>query len=356
MIQNLSKPFVSLIMPVYRTSLDAVKRACDSVCSQTYGNYELIIVDDGSGEEYTKELSGIEDMDARFRLVFASHGGASAARNCGIEQAHGDCIMFLDSDDELVEDCIEHAVNYLVSKNLDIVCGAVEYVYAAHSEERSPFSIPDLEFYVLEEEKVTPLRNYFFANEMVSALPEITGLQRGPVAKLFTKQVIGNIRFNPSFTMYEDSVFLSFVFGRAHRVGLVDECWYVYHQNASSIVHSFTLDDSFDGHVRALSEVSARNDVDANAYWTHISHYFFEALEEGMMAENGVKLSTVKENLQKPFCRDAFLEVDNSEFRYTPKRRIMHWLAKRNAALPIYGLYKLRKAFWGKKGHTVVDA
>lgn len=92
---------VSVIMPVYNR-VDTIKRAVDSVLSQTYSNIELIVVDDGSTDN---TLSIIQSYaDDRIRVLCQEHGGANKARNYGIVNAKGDYIAFQDSDDEWLPD------------------------------------------------------------------------------------------------------------------------------------------------------------------------------------------------------------------------------------------------------------
>jgi len=92
----MQRPAVSIILPAYNRR-HVIKRAIDSVVAQTFQDWELIVVDDGSTDG-TAEV--IECADARIRLIPQSNRGAAAARNNGISHARGQFIAFLDSDDE----------------------------------------------------------------------------------------------------------------------------------------------------------------------------------------------------------------------------------------------------------------
>jgi len=89
-------PLFSVIIPVYNR-YEQVKRAIDSVLSQTLRDFELIVVDDGSSDR-TPELESI--YNGRLRYIKQERGGVSAARNCGIRHSASEHITFLDSDDE----------------------------------------------------------------------------------------------------------------------------------------------------------------------------------------------------------------------------------------------------------------
>jgi glycosyltransferase involved in cell wall biosynthesis len=88
-------PLVSVIIPVYN-SAKYIQKAIDSVLDQTYSNYEIIVVDDGSTDETRQKLQSYRD---KIRYVFQENQGSATARNTGIKLAKGDLVAFLDSDD-----------------------------------------------------------------------------------------------------------------------------------------------------------------------------------------------------------------------------------------------------------------
>lgn len=105
----MSKPLVSIITPTYNRA-NILERAIHSVLDQTYDNWELIVVDDGSTDK-TKDLVN-SFPDKRIKYFLIENGGPSKARNYGINQAIGTWIMYLDSDDELLSPCIETMMEY----------------------------------------------------------------------------------------------------------------------------------------------------------------------------------------------------------------------------------------------------
>lgn len=112
----MSEPLVSVIIPTFnRPAL--LTRAVDSVLQQSYRNFEIIIVDDGSTDELA--LRTLEDLSNRSPKISilrnASRRGAAAARNRGIEHAGGTCIAFLDDDDEWIPYKLDRQVIYLKS-------------------------------------------------------------------------------------------------------------------------------------------------------------------------------------------------------------------------------------------------
>ena len=96
----------SVIMPTYNCKKYIVK-AVRSVLSQTYENFELIIVDDDSTDGTFEELQELSVSDIRIKLFQIAHSGVSAARNFGVEKAIGEKVLFIDGDDFWVENLLE---------------------------------------------------------------------------------------------------------------------------------------------------------------------------------------------------------------------------------------------------------
>lgn len=113
-------PLVSVVVPVY--NVERYLREClDSVLAQTYANIEVILVDDGSGDSSGDICRGYAEKDPRFRVYSKPNGGASSARNYGLDKASGDYIYFLDSDDMLVPDAVGKMVALALETGADLV-------------------------------------------------------------------------------------------------------------------------------------------------------------------------------------------------------------------------------------------
>lgn len=99
-----AKPQFSVVIPLYNKR-PYIRRAVDSVLAQTLGNFEVVVVDDGSTDSSCDELQDIHD--ARLRLIQQKNMGEGAARNRGIMEAHADWLAFLDADDMWFTDHLE---------------------------------------------------------------------------------------------------------------------------------------------------------------------------------------------------------------------------------------------------------
>ena len=111
------RPKISVIIPTYNRRL-SIEVAIKSVLSQSYKEFELIIIDDGSTDK-TKELIEFID-DRRIQYFYQENQGSSVARNLGVEKSEGDFIAFLDSDDCWLEDKLEKQFSFLKNTKNDM--------------------------------------------------------------------------------------------------------------------------------------------------------------------------------------------------------------------------------------------
>ena len=116
---------VSVILCTYNRK-EQVLRAVDSVLKQTYANWQLIIVDDGSTDGSEKVLSALTKKDRRIVSLRQSNKGVAQARNVGLKNASGRYISFIDSDDEYKQDHLEQRIAYLEShKKVAAIYGGI---------------------------------------------------------------------------------------------------------------------------------------------------------------------------------------------------------------------------------------
>lgn len=111
---------ISIIVPVFNGER-YIRHCLDSLISQSFGNIEIILVNDGSTDNTEDICSMYEAGDSRVLYIRKENGGVSSARNCGLENASGEYVMFVDSDDVLQEGAIETIQNEIVNDNPDIL-------------------------------------------------------------------------------------------------------------------------------------------------------------------------------------------------------------------------------------------
>ena len=134
---------VSIIVPTYNRE-KTIERAVQSILRQTYGYYEIIIVDDGSTDNTEEIIKGIEDDRIRY-IRYKDNQGVSHARNVGIQAAQYDYIAFLDSDDEWLPDKLEHQM-YKMMESSDDVGLVFCRMSVCHRERKERYIFPMMEY------------------------------------------------------------------------------------------------------------------------------------------------------------------------------------------------------------------
>ncbi len=110
---------VSVVIPVYNAQA-TVARCLDSVLAQTYDDWEILAVNDGSADDSLDILRRYAQRDARVRVMDQPNGGVAAARNRGLGEATGDWVQFVDSDDTLLPDAMERMVRAMETNQSDL--------------------------------------------------------------------------------------------------------------------------------------------------------------------------------------------------------------------------------------------
>jgi glycosyltransferase involved in cell wall biosynthesis len=126
---------VSVVIPTYNRA-EILPRAIESALNQTYRNLEVLVVDDGSTDETPSVVEGFDDQRVTYHRV-SQNGGANRARNIGVEEATGEYISFLDSDDELLPEHIERVVAAIESVGHACVGGFTGYRLTSEDGERT---------------------------------------------------------------------------------------------------------------------------------------------------------------------------------------------------------------------------
>ena len=103
---------LSVIVPVYKTE-KYLKKCVDSILASSYSDLDVILVDDGSPDGSGAICDGYAEKDSRVRVIHKQNGGLSSARNAGIDNAYGEYITFVDSDDYIAPDIYSHLISLM---------------------------------------------------------------------------------------------------------------------------------------------------------------------------------------------------------------------------------------------------
>lgn len=234
---------ISVILPIYNTK-NYLRQCVDSILSQTYKNWELIAVDDGSTDGSDLLIDEFENSDKRIKVIHKQNGGLSDARNVGVSLAKGEWIYFADSDDWLDAAALETLMRFAEKTNCDVVQGNIYYSFPDHclyrnssSEERKKCVIPGKE-----------------AMRLLIINDRIKNFAWG---KLYKKDLIENLPFRVG-KYFEDSFWQHLVMDRVKRYGIIDTPLYFYRQRPDSISgsHSEKFKDLIAGYKERLDFIN----------------------------------------------------------------------------------------------------
>ena len=218
---------ISVIIPVYN-SQDYLNECIDSVLNQTFSDFEVICVDDGSTDNSLGKLKSY-GYDGRVKIISKSHGGPGATRNVALDIAQGDYILFLDADDYLKSDAMERTYYFAVDNSLDLILfKTINFNYETRTEFNSSYF--DMKFL-----KESVGREIFNWKDVKNDLFDISVTA---TSKLFKREVIQDIRF-PEGIIFEDNVFFIKTIFNAERVYFYDEYLYYRRIHPNSITNSY---------------------------------------------------------------------------------------------------------------------
>lgn len=219
-----NRPLISVIIPVYQVE-KYIDSCIESVVNQTYCNLEIILVDDGSPDNCPSMCDAWEKKDNRIRVLHQMNSGSGAARNVALDEARGDLISFVDSDDYIAPEMYEQLLKFMTDE-IDIV----ECEYISSGEDNILFDkiVDDVQIYSTEEAMKEHIRDHFFRQVIWN--------------KLYRRSVIGNIKF-PVGKKIDDEFWTYRVIAQARKLARTSCRMYVYRQQADSIMHKkFTLE------------------------------------------------------------------------------------------------------------------
>lgn len=253
---------VSIIVPVYKVE-KYLKKCVDSILNQTYSNFEIILVDDGSPDRCGDICDEYQKKDQRVKVIHKANGGLSDARNVGISASSGQFISFLDSDDWIHNRFIETLYNLLIINNADVSIANFIKIYSD--------DIPSIN---------APSVIYQYSN--IDALNQIYGKYGVQMivawGKLFKRELFSDINF-PVGKIHEDEFTVYKLLYKANKIIFTTEPLIYYRQRSNSITgQCFNLSNKLNV-IEALEERArffktiGENDLGdktyANLFWLY---------------------------------------------------------------------------------------
>ena len=258
-----NKQLVSVVVPIYNTEL-YLPRCIDSICEQTYQNLEIILVDDGSPDGCGLICDEYALKDHRIKVIHKENGGLSSARNAGIEDASGEFISFIDSDDFIKPEMYQKMVDTLNVYDADVcLCRCITF---DETNQYGTSSISSSEDDVILSGK-----------EMQEKLVK-DGAPKYVIAcnKLIRRRVYQQLRFVAD-KQHEDEFFAHHLYGLCDKAVMIDSIFYVYQIRANSIMHKTISEKRLDVVDALIDRVQyyRTHHADDLALWT-----LFDAIDQ----------------------------------------------------------------------------
>lgn len=326
-----NQPLVSIVVPVYNAAA-YLPEMLDSVLGQTYGNLEVVCVNDGSSDASLEVLRTYADRDARVAVIDKPNSGAGDTRNRGIAAATGEYLCFVDSDDFIEPNAIES----LVAAALDSGADAVIFDMDFYSDETGEFSHHDGA--IIKE--AIPARENFEAAGVEHFYKNVIGYT---VNKLYRTSLLAGqgIEF-PKIGAHEDMPFTYVALSAAGSIYYLDEVLYHYRRGREGSLSDNTS-DQYRYMVQALS--CFRGMLAERGLWERNERNFVNyALHMCRWKNNSLAFELARrfrEDCRGEFFGELGISDKAPSYFYNPiERKFREWVL-RGAELP----FKLRRVY-----------
>ena len=220
--KQMNSPQYSIIIPIYNVA-PYLQKCLDSICEQSFSNYEILLIDDGSTDDSSNICDKYAKKDNRIKVIHKSNGGVSSARNRGIEEAKGEWIAFIDADDAIMPEYFPKG-----AYESDLLVQNWNYSDKESDE-------------YLHAETIT--------HEMMPAFCKMyldKHLFRTPWAKFFKREIIEkyNIRFDQRYRLGEDTLFVLDYLNHCHSIDVVASSFYLYTSSDDSKKYRLSIKES----------------------------------------------------------------------------------------------------------------
>ena len=228
---------ISIIVPIYKVE-KYLDRCINSILNQTFKDFELILVDDGSPDRCGDICEEYAKKDKRIKVIHKENGGLSDARNAGLDIATGKFIGFIDSDDFIHKDMYMILYDAIIKSKSDI--SQCKFKYFSKEDELNKNIINDGKYEIYNN---------------IDAIEEIIdnkNLNTNVWNKLYKRELFNDIRF-PKGKIHEDEFVTYKVFYRAKTVSYVNKELYYYFSNDTGIMKNLNINSKFDW-IEAIEE------------------------------------------------------------------------------------------------------
>lgn len=217
-------PKISVIVPVYKAE-KYLRRCVDSILNQTFTDFELILVDDGSPDGSGAICDEYARKDKRIRVFHKENGGVSSARNLGLDNVNGEYVTFVDADDWIDADNMSICMSVMIENNLDML----QYSFKRIDDNGHILQVRNIHTDVLDLPRYIETGNFnmcvwgaYIKNSLIQSK---------------------TIRFDEKIKLAEDQMFMMEVMSMSRRLQSIDSVFYNYCFNLASATNNEKTND-----------------------------------------------------------------------------------------------------------------
>lgn len=304
-VEKLSDYLVSIIIPFFNAKV-YLMQMLQCVKWQTFENYEVIMVDDGSCDGSAIIAKQYTVQDSRFHYIYQKKQGVSAARNNGLRHARGEWITFLDADDRIPPDYLKTLLSCSAEADI-VVC---DVCIEKSGKKGQVFSFG---------------ANSITSLDAINAILVRRTINSGPYAKLFKRNTIQELEF-PAMKTYEDIIFVMQSFENAKIIVSTDKTEYVYVQNDSGAMGKMLKTPSLDIVLATdfiMQYIINHKEVDQECCYATLSHLYQYAYP--LALQKGVDSSWIFVNAASKLFKRYMKQILRCT-AFPWKEKILFWL------------------------------
>ncbi|WP_016896802.1 glycosyltransferase family 2 protein [Aerococcus viridans] len=331
---------ISIIMPVYNVK-EYLKRSIESVLNQSYKNWELILIDDGSTDGSAMVC---DDFSSRYKNIIVKHQsntGSGIARQNGVDISSGEYICFIDPDDYISEEALKNNVEIVENYNPDLIVNGYFQIRKDKTKKiRHDKIIPNLEGFYNKKEFIQIFKQYLNMNP------------RSLWNKLYKKNFLleNDIRFTDQ-RVGQDALYNFQVYKHINNVFLDNNTYYFYDTlregsavkkyNSYRVQYEINIINSYKELFNYWGESNKFKDIIAKEYWNLILLELMNVNRSNGELTFQDKVGKVTDLLDKTEVKKGFNELDIEKINKPFQKLLIYFIKKRNYkfAILIMGLY-----------------
>lgn len=316
----------SVIVPVYNVE-KYIDECIQSIINQTYQEFELILIDDGSTDKSLQICMKYAEKDKRVKVFHQENSGPSVARNKGIKNAKGQYLIFVDGDDFFIN---QHDL---------------QNIYRIISKEEKDCYLAPIKYYIdnkLSEHEKFRIDKFLACENIYKELVQSNQFSVSPCLKILKKDLVLKYKiFFMEGILCEDVVWSLHLFRHAFTIGYIPFAYYAYRQNVNNSITNRNYEKIFNTHVQVLNIIIEENkqnqSICKNIEFAYLAYLWCIALS--YIPEFSKKNRDEKYNILKPL-------VYLLDYNFSKKIKILKLLYKifglKNLSLLLYKYRKKR--------------